>query len=425
MGQRSASRVVWEVVAVAVAWWFSAVCVPIPAAAQDAVFDAGFINLRGALFSGIANQIGNLPVPTGGGFAYQLDPSLGVITRKTESFGPVFADRYETTGKGKLTLNASYTRHTFDVVDGAELRTGEIGGQFFPTFGARNFAIGVQFRESVDVDVFTLGGSYGITDRIDVGVVIPILRVNVKERATIVSSSSCPPGSNPATGAGCQTIPLPQPLPFTPLEAESTGIGDVIFRGKYNFLELPDVKGGRFGLAASLDVKVPTGDEGDRAGFTDNSIFLNPVNDPFIARATIGDPPLGTGIVRVKPQLIASGSWFNVSPHVNVGFELGTTEGITNDFVAAVGLDYTPFGWVTFAGDVLVRHAFNVERLRVSTSGTGGTGGLADPDTFTLSLGAKFNPISTLLVFVNVLVPLNNTGVRDDVTPTIGLEWSF
>ncbi len=58
-------------------------------------------------------------------------------------------------------------------------------------------------------------------------------------------------------------------------------------------------------------------------------------------------------------------------------------------------------------------------RLGASLTETG------NPDTFTGSFGVKVNPVGTLLVYLNFLVSLNNTGVRDDVTPTFGLEWSF
>jgi hypothetical protein len=374
-------------------------------------FGDAFVAYREAIFSGIANQVGNLPFPTGGGFAFEFDPNLGTFTRKTESFGPIFADRYETTGGGKFTLNASYTRHTFDTVDGVELRTGEFSPFIFPIVpGSPPLRTQFQFRDEVDVDVFTLGGIYGITNRIDVGIIVPILRVKVRERATVVSSCV-------QQGDVCTPVAQTFPLDLRPTEEEATGIGDVVLRGKYNFLEFSDVGGGRFGLATSLDVKLPTGDEGNRSAFTRRF-----PSDPTGSGLTIGDPPLGTGIVRVKPQLIASGSWFNLSPHVNLGVELGTTEGITNDFVAAVGLDYAPLPWITVAGDVLIRHAFDEDRRQITSTGAAG---LANPDVFTLSLGAKANPIGTLIVFFNILLPLNNTGVRDDVTPTVGLEWSF
>src|SRR5262245_50791526 len=88
--------------------------------------DTNLVALRQALFSGLANQIGTLPTPTGGGFTYVFDPTMDLFRRKTDGFGPIFAERAETTGRGTFTLTASFTRHTFDDVDGINLRNGEI-----------------------------------------------------------------------------------------------------------------------------------------------------------------------------------------------------------------------------------------------------------------------------------------------------------
>jgi hypothetical protein len=104
----------------------------------------------------------------------------------------------------------------------------------------------------------------------------------------------------------------------------------------------------------------------------------------------------------------------------------GQDQGITNDLVYEVGFDYTVFGRATVAVDLLARHAFDVDRLRVrNVFEDQDFGQKANPDNFTLSFGLKVNPWRTLLVFVNFLVPIDNTGLRDDVTPTVGVEWSF
>ena len=135
-------------------------------------------------------------------------------------------------------------------------------------------------------------------------------------------------------------------------------------------------------------------------------------------------PLSGPGIVRVKPLLIASGSWLSISPHVNLGAELGTTQGITNDLVYAVGLEFFPFRWATFSADLLGRYAFDVKRDRVTQTGEEGVAS-PDPSTVSASFGVKANPIGTLLVVLNLLVPLNDTGLRAKAVPSIGLEWSF
>lgn len=381
---------------------------------------------RIAIFGGLANQIGTLPNPTGGGFSFAFDPALGVFTRTTESFGSVFANRAETTGRGKLTLNASWSRHTFDEADGKSLTSGTPPDGIFPVV-AQRIPGGIFFdvlalQEHVRADVFTVGVLYGVTDRIDVGLTIPILNVRVKERVREVGFFAC----NRALTV-C-TDPVLTLVDFRPNSAEQTGLGDIVVRGKWNFLRWDRLAGGRAGLAAALDVKLPTGDDGDRDAFTRPERFLRGVNlfgDISQQQFGLGDPPLGTGIVRVKPQLVFSGTWFGLSPRVSVGAELGTTTGITNDFVYEVGVDYNPAPWVTVSVDVLGRHAFDVRRRRVRNFIDDDFGQRANPDTYSLSLGIKVNPVGTLLVFANVLVPLDNTGIRDELTPTVGLEWSF
>jgi hypothetical protein len=372
---------------------------------------------REAIFSGLANQVGTLPNPTGGGFVFRFDPTLGVFTRATDSFGPVFANRSETTGRGKLTLTTSYSRHTFDELDGVNLRNGDLNGTlaialFNPDFVAASFGL-ITIREEVDADVFTLGGLYGVTDQIDVGLTVPIVHARVKERVNLFATGICLP-----VGADIRCGNLRPANVEETHTGEQTGIGDLVLRGKYNFWQAPDMMGGRAGLAFALDVKLPTGDKGER------SKFESPYDQIFTTGfLQIGDPPLGTGIVRVRPQLVASGSWFGVAPHVNVGAELGRTQGITNDLVYEVGFDYTLFGRATASADLLGRHAFDVDRREIRA--IGGPDGTAGSDTLAASFGIKVNPVGTLLVFLNFLIPVNDTGLRDDVTPTFGLEWTW
>jgi len=395
-------------------------------AAQSVDLAGQFTALRTSLFSGLANQVGTLPSPTGGGFAFTLDPTLGVFTRTTDSFGPVFASRYETTGQGKFTLNASYSRHTFDEVDGVNLRDGQLRSILAsanPAIPAGFLLVDlVSIKEEVSADVGTLGFLYGVTDRIDVGITLPILKVKVRERVTEQALLVCP--TIAVTGSCFDPGFIPSQ--FQPNEGEQTGIGDLVLRGKYNFLQVPQLLGGRLGMAFALDVKLPTGDKGDRKKFLDPTSTVDLLQEPSTQQFQIGDPPLGTGIVRVKPLLITSGSWFGFNPHINVGAELGTTQGITNDLVYEVGADYTFFGRATLSADLLGRHAFDVDRTRLTKQITDSKFGTkANPDTLTASIGLKVNPFGTFLIFANVLLPLNETGIRDDITPTFGVEWTY
>jgi hypothetical protein len=389
-----------------------------PAAAQPIGILPGedITALRSAIFGALANQVGALPQPAGVGFTYKFDPALGVFSPTGEGFGPIFAQRAETIGKGRITLTASYTLHTFDEIDGQNLRNGDVIGGIFG-FSPGNVRVNViSFKEDVDADVVTIGGLYGVTDQIDVGLTLPIVKTKVRESPTRVGFVDCLPDFS-----ACGT-PVLTGDSFIPQKGETTDLGDLVLRAKYNFWSSTSLMGGRGGVSAAIDVSLPTGNKGERKKFTQPQVLPPnvPVTQQFI---TLGDPPTGTGIVRVKPLLIASGTFWGVSPHVTAGFQLGETQGITNDFIYEVGLDYTLFKRVTISADILGRHALtDTGRPQVTSSGLGGS---ASPDTITGSFGIKVNPISTLLVFVNFLIPLNDTGVRDDLTPTFGLEWSF
>jgi hypothetical protein len=207
------------------------------------VLDPSFTAFRAAIYAGISEQSGTLPLPTGGGFTYRRDPTLGVFTRTTDSFGPIFADRADTTGRGTFTLSTAYTRQAFNSLDGVGLDTGEIIRSFMFTANIEPFGNSeaiMKFQEEVTANVFNVAALYGVTDRLDVGVTIPFLSIKVRERASAINL----PSPN-----------LPTPFEVQPLEAESTGLGDVVLRSKYNFWNWPEVWSGRFGIAASLDIR--------------------------------------------------------------------------------------------------------------------------------------------------------------------------
>ena len=82
--------------------------------------------------SSIVAQLATFPLgSSAGGFTYTFDASLGVFTRSTDSFGPLYAERAQTLGKGKWNTGISYLRTTYDKLDNLDLRKGDIS---FPLF---------------------------------------------------------------------------------------------------------------------------------------------------------------------------------------------------------------------------------------------------------------------------------------------------
>src|SRR5262249_23284384 len=126
--------------------------------------------------------------------------------------------------------------------------------------------------------------NYGLTPRWDVGIVVPIVRVQLNPALTSTIdrlSTSANPAIHSFDGNGLSTETLSE-------SHSATGLGDLVIRTKYR---VADLQGG--GLAAGLDVRVPTGDK---------------------------ENLLGTGAVQTKLSLIASGEYSRVAPHANIGY---------------------------------------------------------------------------------------------------------
>src|ERR1700676_1309285 len=66
------------------------------------------------LSSAIGTQLATLPfISPASGFTYQFDTTLGVFARTTNSFGPIYSERAETIGKGRVSFGVSYQRFRF------------------------------------------------------------------------------------------------------------------------------------------------------------------------------------------------------------------------------------------------------------------------------------------------------------------------
>src|SRR5262249_42750712 len=172
-------------------------------------------------------------------------------------FGPIFAQRAETIGRGRVTLAASYTRHTFDTIDGKNLRDGE---PLAFVFGVAPDASTVRlnllsFKEEVDADVFTIGGLYGVTDQIDIGLTLPVAHVKVKESPKRLGFVDCT-----INLSVCGT-PVATGESLIPQTGETTDLGDLVLRAKYNFWSSPSLMGGRGGVATAVDLSLPTGNK--------------------------------------------------------------------------------------------------------------------------------------------------------------------
>ena len=75
----------------------------------------------------IASQVSNFPLgSSSGGFTYRYDSKLGTFTRSTQTFGPAFAERAPTLGRGKFNFGVNYQHGTYSSLDDRDLEAGDV-----------------------------------------------------------------------------------------------------------------------------------------------------------------------------------------------------------------------------------------------------------------------------------------------------------
>src|SRR5215831_9135212 len=142
--------------------------------------------------SAIATQLAVLPIISpSSGFTYKYDSETGAFVRTTTSFGPIFAERAETIGRGKLMTGSSYQRFRFSTLDGNNLHNLPAVFTHVPNTGPGNIpepyeadVITSTNNITLNMDQTMLFGTVGITNRLDASVAVPV----VSTRMTAVSN---------------------------------------------------------------------------------------------------------------------------------------------------------------------------------------------------------------------------------------------
>ncbi len=393
-------------------------------------FQAASINSFGPINAEIGVQLSQVPLASPvSGFIF----ANGVMQEAT-SFGPVLADRAETLGKRKIFVGASYEYFDFDKADSVNLKsfgavfqhelepticstvpgTECIGGE--PVY--TNDIIATQNRIDIKVHQVTMVGTYGLSDKLDVSLALPILnvRVGMTSKAQIYNFEMGTPNHTFAvvTDNPRETY-IDQFNAILTNSDSATGIGDLRLRGKY--VAWRDEKE-KSALAVGLDVRLPTG---DAYKFT------------------------GSGTWGLRPFVIYSYS-ARVSPHVSGGFEGNgnsvlagtvTSQPVTkaqlpNVFTYSGGADASIRRWVGVSADYIGTSLLNASRIENSTFIDYRNQPHANVSTFTstvnqanISLGAKVRPAARLLVTGNVLFRLNDAGLHFKPSPLIGVSYVF
>ena len=382
-------------------------------------FQASSLESFSPLNSEIGVQLSQLPFASpASGFVFSFNPSLGVVSRSTESFGPILTERADTIGRHKLFLGVSYQYFDFDKVDGVDLRN--FGAVFHHepipgNFVFANDIVSTTNRVDLKVHQVTAVATFGVTNRLDVSVAVPIVdvRMGVASAATIVSFE------NPCCIHNF-AIPSPYPSHETVLSnsealftnaSSALGIGDVVVRGKYQAL-----KGEKAGLAFGVDVHAPTGDAKNflgsgTAGVRPFAVFS------YAARVS---PHASVGYLWNGQSILAGNITTGTTAHLPdvVTYSAGADAGLTHRLTLAVDFigqslrkatEITPATFVDFRG---VSHA------NIATS----TGTI---NQASVAVGGKANLVGRLIFSADVLFRVNDAGLHSKPVPLAGLSYTF
>lgn len=365
-------------------------------------------------------QLTALPLPSSAsGITFETDPETGLPVRRRQSFGPILAERAETIGQGQFNFSFGFQHFSFDEIDGMDI--GAIPNAIAHCDCPQG--IPLSFKEDVitldtaidgKVSQYTAFFTYGLHDMVDVSVAVPFVNtdLSVTSVATIQRVGSAGTEIHEFEGGD------PDRQVFTKA-GSATGIGDVILRVKGN----PRLSG-NVQVAGGLEVRLPTGDELDL---------------------------LGTGGVGVRPFFVASSMLGDaVSPHINLAYQWNGDSRLAGDlrqpgdkgdlpdqFFYAFGVDWGVHERLTLAFDILGQQIIDAQRLRVTDFIVTPPPQNRQLDFANLgfeeesinqtnaAVGFKVNPSGNLLVDFNVLFKLNDGGLRDDITPLVGIEYGF
>jgi hypothetical protein len=393
-----------------------------------------FVSNPTALTATLGTELTTLPLSApASGFVFQLDRASGLEVRSTQSLGPILAERGDTIGRHKLFVAFSYQYFQFGSEDGIKTNSlhNVIQHEQDPTPAAEDSDL-VTTNDAVDLKIhqFAAFVTYGVTDRIDVSAVIPILDVRFGAYSTATIQNI----SQPLVHAFCAAPTLANPCTTQSFSnfKEATGIGDVVFRVKARVWGGEHTK-----LAIGADLRLPTGDA------------LN-----FRGSGTYGG----------RPFVALSYTKNRFSPHANVGFLINGDSILAGDFATgvkahlpneatySVGTDLGITSKFTIAADWLgerVINGFNVRQSSCSetyppatgvvafcTQGTsaGGAGTTTYPLTASyrgsyniddIAVGAKISPVKNLLITLNGMFKADDPGLRAKVVPMVGIGYTF
>jgi hypothetical protein len=325
-------------------------------------------------------ELATLPITTSsGGFSFRFNPTLGTAERVTQTFGPFFVDRATTAGRGQASISMTYRHSSYVSLDNRSLGDGTLVTTA-NKFRDENAPFDVDaLSMTIRSNTVTVFGNYGLADRLDVGVAVPIVQLSLSgERVNTYRGDSFVE----ARGS-----------------AQSSGLADIAVRSKLQLIRSAGAQ-----LAADFELRLPTGNVDDLRG---------------------------AGRRAFKGSVIASAGVGPVEGHVNSSLIVG---GISREEGVGGALTVAASNRLTISAETVMRriealHGFNavaqpnsqiagMDTIRLLPTGDATT-------TITAVGGFRWNLTSTWLLNGYVAVPVTSRGLKARPIPALALDYSF
>ncbi|MBQ0711745.1 MAG: transporter [Porticoccus sp.] len=344
------------------------------------------------------------------GLTFEFDPILDefVPTTTTQSLGSSLTERPQTVGKGVFTFSIAYGHTKFSELDGHSLDslTLDLGHSDPPPGALTCLAPGFPnpppdncysflddvARLTLKLDItqqfINLSTSYGLTENVDIGFHIPIIhtKVSASSVASIVNDPSIiysPLGGN---GSLHGFDPINGDDPVSSASGSHTGMGDFFIHAKHHFYDSD-----KLNLGSLFQVRLPTGDEDNLQGIEDVG-----GKAMLLADATF---PLNNG---------------SLTPYLNAGIAVNTSNSGQDKLMYNVGLEYD----VIFGEHHTSASIDFMGRNTITNKSDSGE------DIYDLGLGIKYALTKRGSVYANIILPINDSGLRPDVTYIFGFTWT-
>ena len=441
--------------------------------------NSGVALISGILNQSIATALSVIPISSpASGVITKTDPLTGGEIPASGTLGPIFTERAETIGKNKFYIGISHQDYHFTSYNGNSLNNLTLvyqgnestklsapGVSSLDTYPV-SYSVGVDVRLSQDIAFL----SYGVTNRFDVSVGLPVVHAAVAARMyNGISWEGSGTGnldkqtntSGLTPNCWCSTSlapgnPVLQVSDVGNSSLSKTGFGDMILRAKGTVLDRPNAV-----IAVGADVRLPTGDEQNFLGagaasfkpFVAVSLYSKPLsnNVVFSPHATLGWQVVGKSVLggTLVPTLQTANT--ASGPISYYGAPFTSTKDFLPDVLSwSVGAEVALGRHNTVAVDILgnqigLMHGILNTQTNKTAMGFAPCGNTVNPNCtnplqvvpglisagrtsmgqYTGSFGYKARIVGNLVAMFNILIRFDNNGLVSRFVPLYGIGYSF